>query len=115
MDFGAGLRSWSARIVGRALGARTRRRLGLRCLGALALVAVSAAGLILGLGSAARAVTQDTTTQTTPGQGQSGRAQPDLSDPTVSTQLPICGDQDGSEQPLVFQCASFTRVPDQQM
>src|SRR5207244_12647466 len=109
MNFWGGLRWWSSRIVARASGAETRRQLGSRCVGALTLVAISATGLVLGLGSAARAVTQDTTTQTTPGQGQSGRAQPGLSDPSVSTQLPICGDQDGSEQPLVFQCPSFTR------
>src|SRR5207248_7865621 len=54
-----------------------------------------------------------TTTSPTPGSGTATPAGPN--DPTVNSEIPICGDQDGSEQPLVFQCSSYTRVPDQQL
>jgi len=114
VDVRGGARTWSASALGRGPSAHVgRRRVVWRCAGAVALAAISTGGLVLGLGSAAKAVPKATSTQTTPAQG--GQAQPSLNDPTVSVQLPICGDQDGSEQPLVFQCSAYTRVPDQQM
>ena len=114
MDLRERAQTWTATTLGRGSKTRAgRRRVVWRCAGAVALAVVSTAGLALGLGSAAKAVQQATSTQTTT--AQSGKAQPNLSDPTGPVGVPICGDQDGSEQPLVVQCSAYTRIPDLQM
>jgi alpha-tubulin suppressor-like RCC1 family protein/pimeloyl-ACP methyl ester carboxylesterase len=114
MDVAKRVRTWWSRRLDGAAGSETgRRRVVVRGAGLVALAAVSTVGLVLGLESAAKAAPQVTSTQTTP--AQSGKAQPNLSDPTGPYNVPICGDQDGSEQPLVLQCSAYTRVPDLQM
>jgi RHS repeat-associated protein len=50
-----------------------------------------------------------TTTPSNPG-GPKGKPLP--FDPTVTTIAPVCGDQDGSESPVVTNCAQYSQVVD---
>jgi RHS repeat-associated protein len=52
------------------------------------------------------------TTTTTSGSSSSPRGKALPLDPTVSTIAPICGDQDGSETPVVTNCSQFSQVVD---
>jgi RHS repeat-associated protein len=84
-------------------------------------VVLLSGGALLGSGSQAWAGAVGLASQppppttTSPAPGSEGSTPAGPNDPTVTSEIPICGDQDGSEQPLVFNCSSYTRVPDQQL
>jgi RHS repeat-associated protein len=78
---------------------------------AFALMAVVAVGMGVAVGTVGAAGGPGTVTTTRSPGTPPGRVLPN--DPTVTTSMPVCGDQDGSETPLVFNCSQYTQVVDQ--
>src|SRR5919108_3955423 len=90
---------------------RSPARLALVGVSALVLLFLTGAGtaiaMRLGPGSASGPMRTSTTKK--PG---SPRGKPLPNDPTVTTVAPVCGDQDGSETPLVTNCSQYSQVVD---
>ncbi len=88
------------------------KRFGLSA-SALALTALVAGGLVVAArGAPVPGGLSQTTTTTSSASGAAPQGQQLLNDPSVSTIAPICGDQDGSETPLVYNCSQFSRSVD---